>query len=295
MKAMLSTCFALVACACTSPGGSGTLEVSASGEIAAVEGYPTSLGLGFTDGWSLTIDRVIVSLDAFVIAHQGVSQPLETDPVLVNLHGGEQTVWTFPALPASRYESVGYRILPAVTGARRVGTVRDEDAARMVTDHIAVLFQGTAHHATHGDYIFDLGLPIEIHTARCISGTDMTDGVVVTPNGMTHAQLTFHLDHFFLESLLDPEARIRFEAYAASAGADRRVTFETLESQLLADLHDIDGTPLLDESGAPLFYDPGSVPLPTGSLRNFVFHQASTIGHLNGEGHCDYAVTGGTP
>ncbi len=292
MSRLAPSVLAILACACTASSGSGTLEVSASGEIAAEEGYPTSTGLGFVDGWSLTIDRVIVSIDAFVIAHQGVSTTLETDPVLVNLHDGEQVVWTFRALPAQRYESVGYRILPAVTGARRVGTVRDEDAARMVTDHIAVLFQGTAHHATHGNYVFDLGLPIEIHTARCISGIDMTDGVVVTPNGMTHAQLTFHLDHFFLESLLDPAARIRFEAYAASAGTDRHVTFQTLQSELLSDLHDIDGTPLLDESGGLLFYDPGSVPLPDGTLRNFVFHQASTIGHLNGEGHCDYAVSG---
>lgn len=293
MRRPLSVCLMLAAC--TGPNGRGTLQLSASGELAAVEGYPTSAGLGFVDGWTLTFDRVIVSLDAFAIAHQGVSVPLEADPVLVNLHGGDVTVWTLPALPAQRYEQVGYHILPATPGARRVGDVRDEDATRMVSEQLAVLLRGTAHHATHGDYVLDLGLPIEIHTARCINGADMTEGLVVTPNGTTQAQMTFHLDHFFLDSLLDPAAAIRFQVYAASAGADRRVTFDTLETQQMADFHDIGGSPLLDASGAPLFYDPGSVPLPTGSLRNFVFHQASTIGHLNGEGHCDYAVVGGHP
>ena len=293
MRPALLSVFVVLLCACTSAAGSGTLQVTACGELAATEGYPTSAGLGFVDGWSLTIDRVIVSLDLFAISHQGVAVPLEADHVLVNLHGGEQTVWRFPAIPAQRYEQVGYRIIPAATGARHIGVVTAADEARMVTDHLAVLFQGTARHATHGDYMFDMGLPIEIHLSSCINGVDMSDGLVVTPNGMTHAQMTFHLDHFFLDGLLDPNAAIHFEAYAATGGTARHVTYEGLEMQHLADLRDIDGSPLLDASGQLLFYDPGSVALPTGSLRNFVFHQASTIGHLNGEGHCGYYVVNG--
>ena len=292
MRALALWC-ALLAFSCTPAAGSGTLEVSASGEAAAVSGYPTAEGLGFADGWAMTVDRVIVSIDRFAISHLGISVPLEADPVLVNLHGGEQRVWSFPAVAAQRYEQVGYRIIPAATGARHVGIVTAADETRMVTDHLAVLFRGTAHHAVHGDYAFDMGLPIEIHLSDCINGVDMTDGLIVTPNGTTRAQMTFHLDHFFLESILDPAALIRFEAFAATGGAMRRVTYEGLETQHLADLRDIDGTPLRDASGMLLTYDPGSVPLPTGSLRNFVFHQASTIGHLNGEGHCGYYVVNG--
>ena len=38
----------------------------------------------------------------------------------------------------------------------------------------------------------------------------MTDGVIVTHSGTTRAEMTFDLDHFFLESLISPDAAIHF-------------------------------------------------------------------------------------
>lgn len=121
-----------------------------------------------------------------------------------------------------------------------------------------------------------------------MNAMDMTTGLVITPNGMNDLQLTFHLDHVFFDSIVNPEPDIRFEAYAGAAGSDFIVTFDELASQSLADLHDIDGTPLMNEHGAQIVYDPGSTPLASQDLRSFVYHQATTVGHFNGEGHCTY-------
>jgi hypothetical protein len=168
-----------------------------------------------------------------------------------------------------------------------VGTVTDAQITTMMAGGISYWLHGTAHHPMHHDVVLDLQIPMHTRMTACTNAMDMTDGLVVTPNGMADYQVTFHLDHVFFDSIVAPEPDLRFEAYAAAAGADFVVTFDDLASQPLADLHDIDGSPLM-EGGAQIVYDPGSTPLATQDLRSFVYHQATTVGHFNGEGHCTY-------
>ncbi len=101
--------------------------------------------------------------------------------------------------------------------------------------------------------------------------------------------MTVHLDHLFFDSLVVERAEMRLEALAAAADADGRVTLDALSAQPLADLRDTAGAPLRDASGAPVLYDPGSAPLAAPTLREFVRASLSTVGHLDGEGHCAYA------
>jgi hypothetical protein len=273
---------------CGSQGSSGTLRMAASGEEAAVDGYPSSTGVALADGWTMQWDFILVSLDAFYVSHDGVRTSLETDPVIVDLHDAVlQDVWRFPGLPAQRYEDVGYQILPPVASSRRIGTITDAQATTMMNGHVSYWLHGTAHHPSHHDVVLDLQIPMHTSMTRCTNAMDMTDGLVVTPNGTASLQMTFHLDHVFFDSIVQAEPALRFEAYAAAAGPDFVVTFDELASQPLADLHDIDGTPLL-EGGTQIFYDPGSTPLASQDLRSFVYHQATTVGHFNGEGHCTY-------
>jgi hypothetical protein len=273
---------------CGSQGAHGTLALAASGEEAAVDGYPSSTGVALADGWTIAWDFVLISLDAFALVHDGVSTPLESDPVIVDLHGAlAQDVWTFPGLPAHRYEDVGYRIVPATAGARRIGTVTDAQVSTMTADGVSYWLHGTARHPDHHEVVLDLRIPMHTSMSHCTNAMDMTDGLVVTPNGTASVQMTFHLDHVFFDSIVEEEPDLRFEAYAAAAGSDFVVTFDELASQPLADLHDIDGSPLLVD-GAQIVYDPGSTPLAVQDLRSFVYHQATTVGHFNGEGHCTY-------
>jgi hypothetical protein len=283
--------FLSVSCAalgCGSQAASGTLNMAASAEEAAVEGYPTTTGLRFADGWSIDFDFLLISLDDFYVSHGGTRTPLETDEVVVNLHDAiAQDVWSFPSLPAQRYEDVGYEILPPAASARHVGTVSQAQVDAMVASGTSFWVHGTAHHPMHHDVVIDLQFPLHTEQTLCMNAMDMTEGLVVTPNGTSNLQMTFHLDHLFFDSIVAPEPSLRFEAYAAAAGSDFVVTWNDLASQPLADLHDIDGTPLV-EAGAQVVYDPGSTPLATQDLRSFVFHQVTTIGHFNGEGHCTY-------
>jgi hypothetical protein len=277
---------------CGNQASSGTLRMAASGEAAAVDGYPSSTGVALADGWTMQWDFILVSLDAFYVSHSGVRTSLETDPVIVNLHEALlEDVWTFPALPAQRYEDVGYQILAPVTASRRIGAVTDAQASTMIAGGISYWLRGTAHHPSHHDVVLDLQIPMHTSMTRCTNAIDMTDGLVVTPHGTASLQMTFHLDHVFFDSIVEAEPELRFEAYAAAAGSDFVVTFDELASQPLADLRDIDGTPLL-EGGTQIFYDPGSTPLATQDLRSFVYHQATTVGHFNGEGHCTYVCIG---
>ena len=52
----------------------------------------------------------------------------------------------------------------------------------------------------------------------------------------------------------------------------------------LSDLIDADGNPL------ELGYDPGPFDPVPENLREYVIAAASTTGHFNGEGHCEYTT-----
>lgn len=278
--------------ACSSAGGTGTLVLGATGEEAAVEGYPTSTGIAFVDGWTLQFQHVLLSLDQNHLRSGGVETPVEDGPVIVDLHDQlERELFRFPSVPAQRYDDVGYRILPPTSASMRVGSVSEADAAEMIAGHYGIWLVGTAMHPTHGSVELDLGVPMDVVQSHCVNETDMTDGIVVPVNGTGAAVMTFHLDHFFFDSIIAEEPDVRFEAYAAMAGADGIVTYDELAGQTLSDMVGVDGMPLVDEEGTTLLYDPGSTPLAMQNLRELVFHQATTIGHFNGEGHCMYDIT----
>lgn len=264
----------------------GTVAIELGGEQAAEVGWPFEVDgetIGFSDGWSMSFDRVLVSVDGFALAGgDGERVALEVDPVIADLHGGPVQVYRFEGVPARRWDDVSWSIVPATSGARLAGGARSEDAQRMIDGGLAILIEGTATHPVHGDVGVSIGVPGTLHNQRC-EQADGTLGVVVPASGVARAQLTFHLDHVFFDSLGEREPALRFEAWAAAAGDDDVVTLDDLASQPLADLRGIDGMPL---QGAP--YDPGSVPLPSPDLGAFVREAITTIGHLDGEGHCHY-------
>jgi hypothetical protein len=210
------------------------------------------------------------------------------EPAIVGLHGGTIEVDRFAAIPSRRWDRVGYRLAPATAGARRIGAVSEADAASMIAERASLVLDGTASHPRHGDYELHVAIPFAIAQSRCVAG-DGTDGIVVTNGGVATGQMTFHLDHLFFDSYGSAAPSMRFEAWAATADASRRITIDGLAAQSLADMRGIDDMPLRDEGGALLAYDPGALRLPSLDLREYVLAAATTIGHWQGEGHCDYA------
>ena len=281
------TLLGLALSGCPTATGTGTLTVAVSGEEAAVGGYPAG-DIAFRDGWTLRFDHVFAAVGDVAVEESGRAE-LVLDEALrvVDLAEGDVVYATIPGVPAQRWSDFIYHIHIPTPTSGRVGRVTAADVMQMASEGTSLRLVGTATHPTHGAYTFDVGIPVEAHMSGCISGRDGTPGLVVPTNGIYETQLTLHLDHLFFDSARAEEPNLRFDAWAAVAGADRHVTYAELANQSLADLRGIDGLPLVD-GATPVVYEPPATGLSMPNLQAFLLAQALTIGHFEGEGHCDY-------
>lgn len=110
---------------------------------------------------------------------------------------------------------------------------------------------------------FDLTFDAATHYSDCDTTTKVTDG------GESNLELTIHADHLFGDSLVSHEPNVVFQALAdADADDDGEITQAELEA---ADIGS---------------YDPGSEG-GVDNLWDFLVAQSQTLGHIDGEGHCD--------
>lgn len=106
-------------------------------------------------------------------------------------------------------------------------------------------------------------------------GTDTTyhcepEDLTIPAGGEDETQLTVHGDHLFYDSLEDPDAMLRGQAIVdADADADGEVTRAELEAVSVAELG----------------YDVGSR-AEVQDLYAFIAFLTRTLGHVDGEGHC---------
>lgn len=85
-------------------------------------------------------------------------------------------------------------------------------------------------------------------------------------------QITVHADHLFYDSLVSEDPDVRFQALAdADTDSDGTITRAELEATGI---------------GA---YDPGSAN-EIDNLWSWLEAQSSTLGHVDGEGHCDFSL-----
>jgi hypothetical protein len=268
--------------------GAATLAIHISGEQAALTGYPAKTGDGviaFEDGWSMEVHKVIVSLAGFDLrTSDGDDARLDAEPVVADLHLGQPQLWRFEDVPAKRWDRVGYRYQPPTAASRNTDGVDPDDVARMSEQGYSFLLEATAHKDDRAVEL-SFGFAFSLQLSKCQNGQDMTDGLVVRANGENQAQITVHLDHLFFDSWAIDDPKLRFDAMAAMAPADGPLTLDDLAKQdLLSDLKDAQGEPL------ELAYDPGSAFMPVpNNLEEYVTDAATTTGHWNGEGHCEYA------
>lgn len=282
----MSWCAILLFTACA--GETGTLRVAVSGEEAAVQGWPVD-DVGFVDGWSLTFSTLVVNVGGFELRGADAARAsVDGADSLVDLRGGVRVLYTLEGIDARRWEDVRYVLRPATAASIDEGPVDASVRARMIEQGWSVYLEATA---TKDGVTRTLawGLDLDVLNRGCVGG-DETDGVVVRAGGVTEAEITLHWDHLFFDSLVLDDAQMRFDAMSAVADAEGSVTLDALDRQRLADLRDAEGNPLLDAGGAPVVYDPGSAALPEPTLLHHMRAAATTVGHWNGEGHCDYEV-----
>jgi hypothetical protein len=90
-------------------------------------------------------------------------------------------------------------------------------------------------------------------------------------------QSTIHADHLFYDDAVSPEPAVAFQIIAdADTDADGIVTMAELDAKSIL---------------AETRYQVGSNTTPDGdpieNLRQYIELQATTLGHINGEGHCE--------
>ncbi|MCB9792055.1 MAG: hypothetical protein H6741_04955 [Alphaproteobacteria bacterium] len=97
------------------------------------------------------------------------------------------------------------------------------------------------------------------------------EGLTLAAGGAGATELTVHGDHLFYDDLVSPDAEVRGEALLdADADADGDLTLEELAEVPVA----------------PLGYGVGPYS-EVSDLRGFVTHLTRTLGHVDGEGHCE--------
>jgi hypothetical protein len=241
----------------------GTVEVNVYGEDFIEEGIPAA---EVSDGWAIQFDSFLVTLGEVAVgAGHGAPALSAPDQRVFDLAGatmGQGIAVTSEPLPGGDYDHVRYQIGPARAGATAGSALSSGALEGMVAAGDALRVVGSASKA--GKTVrFDWGFARRTDHA-CHVGLRI-DG------GAGEAQITIHGDHLFHDDLLAAEPNLAFDLIAASdADADGRVTKAELAAR------DIRGEAR---------YQVGSI--AATNLWDFLAHQSTTVGHIDGEGHCD--------
>jgi hypothetical protein len=264
------TSVALLAGACTDD-APGTITATVYGEDFIEEGIPAD---AFGDGWAVSFDKFLVSIGG-VAAKAGERGREVGDPgfYLVDLaqaSGGEGHELATFAAPAGTYDHYGYRLASSADAAPV--NVDAAAAAAMKAAGYSIWLAGSATNGA-ATKTFDWGFTLKLTHAHC-DVSEKIDG------GAATMQATIHADHFFYDDAVSEEPGVAFDLVAASDDdGDGAVTLDELE---LTDLR------------AETRYQVGSNKAPDGSdivnLRQYIEYQATTLGHINGEGHCEDVI-----
>jgi hypothetical protein len=234
----------------------GTVEVRIWGEEFVEDGIPAEV---FVDGWS-------VRWDAFLVAVDGVATPAAEDPTrylfdLAEPSGGAGHVLGSLTSPGGVTE-LAYRIGP---GARATaGNAAADDVARMEAMGWSLFVAGTATRAAES-VAFAWGFATTTHYRECQAAEDVEADEIAT------TVITIHADHLFYDDLDSEAPNVAFDLVAAAdADTDGAVTLDELAA-----------TDITGESR----YQVGSRDI--ADLEGFIAAQTSTLGHIDGEGHCE--------
>jgi len=239
------------------------LEVRVYGEAYIEEGLPADI---FVDGWSLRYEKFLVSVGGVAVAQQGSAPGLEVTEFqvfdLTRASDGAGQVVASELVSLGRYDDTRFTIAP--DPAATAGNATDADLKLMVDGGFSVYAAGTATKggerkrfawgfATHTDY------------SACESLAEVRGG----QPGVV--QLTIHGDHLMYDDLYSETPNVTFELIAA---ADTDGDGEVTRAELLA----VDLRPLAN-------YQVGSTDIV--DLWHFIEHLTTTLGHIDGEGHCE--------
>ncbi|MGF1467387.1 MAG: hypothetical protein ACFCGT_14775 [Sandaracinaceae bacterium] len=273
-------------------GAVGDVVLRASGGMEASQGI---LASQTADGWVVEFDHAVIRVEDFSLrTANGDDANVAFDPLVVELVPETSLIDEIRAVPAQRWDRTSYLLSPVEAGDRVVG-VEDRIVTLMRDEGWSSYYEGRLVAPTgtvdeNGDPVtvipFAFGFPVVASYAFCVNGLDRTDGVVVPVSSAVDVELTWHLTHLFFDSFVELSA-LRVEPQAARWDGATELTLPDLDVPL-GGLRAIDGGPLIDDQGNPVFYIPG--PSGADTLEEFVL--AGRPGHFNGlEGFCMTEVT----
>lgn len=246
---------------CAGDQAEGVIELELWGEEIIEDGIPENK---FADGFSVVFDSFIVNLGEISVASGEEEPVIEQD---------EMTVWdltetgpftiTSADAPAGEYDHTAYTIAGA-TEDSVAGNIQQDDLDLMIDNGYSVYVKGEA---TDGSVTkrFAWGFTAETRYDPCHSLAEVSDGDEAT------VQITIHGDHLFYDDAIGAEPALRFNDIAlADADQNDEITAEELSEYSISVLPN---------------YLVGS--LDIDNLWDYISHMTSTLGHIDGEGHCE--------
>lgn len=262
----LSACFALLT-ACDDDSdpaapAEGAYALSVYGEAFIEEGIPAE---AFADGWSVTFDTFLIALPMVEVSAGGASPHRLAGEALFDLtegSGGAGHLIDTLTVPQGAYDHLDYTVGP-LTGTPAHSNASAAQIEQMLEGGYALWVSGAA---TDGADTFTFAWGFT--GARTYTGCEIDAAVGEAPGA---SQLTIHADHLFYDDLESEAPNVAFALIAsADANEDGEITLEELAA--------------VDITGEAR-YQVGSRDIE--DLRAFIEAQVGTVGHIDGEGHCD--------
>lgn len=252
--------FGAIEFSCADKEGQGTLKFELWGEAFIEDGIPEA---ELVDGFSITFDKFLINLGQISVAQQG-DEPAFEDAAM--------KIWDltqegpFPiaevTVPVGEYDDTSYTIAKA-TSSSTSGNAAIADLQMMTNNGYSIYVSGTATDGMRTK-TFKWGFNTETHYGPCYCEAVLVDG------GEASIQITIHGDHLFYDDATAENPSLRFNDIAL---ADDNDDDEIMAAELSA--YSITTLPN---------YGVGN--LDIDNLWDFISHMTSTLGHIDGEGHC---------
>lgn len=247
----------LAAAACGVEPGTTDLRISIYGEDFVEDRIPAAEVI---DGWEIDFDRLLIAISG--IEANGVALDGAFVVDLTQPSGGDGHPLGTVTLPADDRPELSFEVAP-VAAAQAI-SADAEDLEWMIERGLSVHAEGRA---TRGDATlrFSWGFATQTRYEECYGVADLE----FDPEPST--RLTMHADHFFYDDLDSEEPNVAFDLVAAAdTNGDGNVEPDELRA--------------LDITGQAR-YQVGSREIT--DLWGFIEAQTTTLGHIDGEGHCE--------
>lgn len=227
------------------------VELSAYGEEFVEDQIPAS---EFVDGWKVEFSRFVVALTDIEVD----GEPLPGS-FAVDLRENSQGAGHFLGevlVPAGARPQITYRVAPL------------PDSGLMPDPSASIIVEGRAQRGNE-TISFAWTFDTDTRYVECESVAELH------PEHAAQSELTLHADHLFYDDLEAPDPNLTFDAIAAAdADGNGEVT--------LSELHAV------DISAAARYQGGGGQITDLGA---FVTALTQTLGHIDGEGHCEIGAS----